>query len=237
WELLPLPRIFARLELRQVFRLGEVSATWKRASFGLEAWSQLHLCAERRHQTAIRHPEAECNIHLLSDEGLFRVAERLRCVAASGGEDLDVLPQHAPLTKLGDKANPASKKLSAWRPSQVEVFKYCFANEDRWVLQYNTESFGWFDHTNEVALGLKIWAPCLVMCHFLCGPEAPVVRSRRCLELGAGAGMMGVVLAGLGARATVSDIDEPCLRASKVNARLNGVSASCEALHLEYGTE
>eukprot|EP00931_Biecheleriopsis_adriatica_P057344 TRINITY_DN34008_c0_g1_i1.p1 TRINITY_DN34008_c0_g1~~TRINITY_DN34008_c0_g1_i1.p1 ORF type:complete len:421 (-),score=74.74 TRINITY_DN34008_c0_g1_i1:86-1348(-) len=243
-----LPRVLSWLELRAVFRSGEVCQAWHQASFSLEVWSRLHLNAQRQARALYDtepatepYPSAESNIHVLGEKGMLRVAVRLRDVAlhheAATGEVLEVLPQRPPWKVKKSSDEKDASEPSPWMPSQVEVFKYYFGDVMQWFLQYNTECFGWFAHTTDVALGLKIWAPCLVMCHYFCSPDAPVLRSRRCLEVGAGAGILGVELARLGAESVVTDIDDLCLQASRVNAALNGVEANCQVLRLEYGEQ
>eukprot|EP00933_Yihiella_yeosuensis_P067647 TRINITY_DN7260_c0_g1_i2.p1 TRINITY_DN7260_c0_g1~~TRINITY_DN7260_c0_g1_i2.p1 ORF type:complete len:214 (+),score=37.35 TRINITY_DN7260_c0_g1_i2:33-674(+) len=204
-----LSKVFSYLEPKLIFKSGEVSRQWRNGARGLDAWLELRLCAQRKPKTSVEakpdYPCPESNIYLLGENGLFCIAKRLCEVAeeASVDEVVTVLPVR-PKRPAPDSVN---EKVIQF-PSQVEVFKYKFGATDYWFLQYNTECFGWFDHTTEVALGLKIWAPCLVMCNYFCGEDAPVLKGRRCLELGAGAGLMGVVLGQLGAQATVTDIDQ-----------------------------
>ena len=119
----------------------------------------------------------------------------------------------------------------------MEVCRYHFGGAEHWFLQYNTQSFGLLQDMS--TLGLKVWPICPVLCTYLCSDAcAPPVAARRCLELGAGIGMLGSVLGSLDASVTVTDDDEACLRVAAVNLRLNGADASrCRVQRLAYGAE
>lgn len=262
------PGVLAWLGLRQRCQIEIVCSAWFRASRRHEAWEDLRLSASwpvrlGHFQGAAASVASAChfglggrsgdsreappehNIRALGDEALYQVAARLQEAARSAtSRVVHVLPARP------EAGEGARRDCCA---SQLEVCRICFGMEDFWFLQYNTSSFGWFheEHVagNQVAWesGLKVWAPTLVLCRFLCGelgPSAgtPSVRQRRCLELGAGVGVLSVVLSALGATEVVStEADDLCLRVAAVNARLNGVPRVGESRfachHLEWGAE
>lgn len=114
-----------------------------------------------------------------------------------------------------------------------------------WWLCYNTKEFGWFDkdHINTIPTGLKVWAPCPLLCRWF--SEAPAggesggghLAGRSVLELGAGIGMLGIVMAQLGAsRVVITDNSPVVLRIAAINARVNLVSNAIVA-PLSFGSE
>eukprot|EP00927_Polykrikos_kofoidii_P028895 TRINITY_DN25092_c0_g1_i1.p1 TRINITY_DN25092_c0_g1~~TRINITY_DN25092_c0_g1_i1.p1 ORF type:complete len:447 (+),score=76.02 TRINITY_DN25092_c0_g1_i1:282-1622(+) len=246
---------------RAWYREGLRPETWE--TFVI--WAEREPLLERgRAGSQYTYPVEGNNIWCFGEEGIFRVAARLVEAARSFSTfceaidaDVGTMPRHPTvvildtLTDVGKPPAGVSRSAdggsgsggiekAAWvrKPSQMEVCKYRFGINNFWFFQYNTGSFGWFDHTVGVPLGLRIWAPCLVLCEFFSSPEAPPVRGRRCLEIGAGSGIMGSVLGALGAEAVVTDVDEMCLCIARVNARMNGLSATaCSAHRLEYGAE
>lgn len=80
-----------------------------------------------------------------------------------------------------------------------------------------------------------VWDSSIVLARFLEREGHERHRGSRCVELGAGCGLPGLVLAALGARATLTDLPEnlPLLRA---NAEANAASApGAECLALPWG--
>jgi len=167
----------------------------------------------------------------LGDEALLRLASRL----------LDAARHAAPAapTPAAVPPRPSDAGGIGEVPSQIELCRYCFGSREYWLLQHNTAFLGWTESTAERTSpsGLKVWPACPALCRFLCGPDAPHLAGRRCLELGAGVGVAAVVLASLGASVTVTDANALCLRIARVNALLNGVEQSCSFEPLEFGEE
>jgi len=109
----------------------------------------------------------------------------------------------------------------------------------------NTKEFGWFDreHTSTVATGLKVWAPCPMLCRWFSqapgrgDPTGPCLEGCSVLELGAGIGMLGVVMARSGAsRVFITDGNPTVLRIARINALVNE-AANAHIARLEFGAE
>ncbi|CAJ1448656.1 unnamed protein product [Effrenium voratum] len=85
-------------------------------------------------------------------------------------------------------------------------------------------------------LGAQVWASGLALAQHLGGGGGELVRGRRCLELGAGLGLVGLTAAKRGAREVLlTDLDEmqPLLRR---NIELNELQTACRARTLVWGT-
>eukprot|EP00929_Paragymnodinium_shiwhaense_P084469 TRINITY_DN45167_c0_g1_i1.p1 TRINITY_DN45167_c0_g1~~TRINITY_DN45167_c0_g1_i1.p1 ORF type:complete len:365 (-),score=58.49 TRINITY_DN45167_c0_g1_i1:398-1492(-) len=214
--------LFRCLEIADVFKRAVVCKAWSEAGFNLGLWTNYRIYADKGDKS--KHG---CNIHCISDVTILRLAARLREVARQAKET--VLPRHVPRFQATDKVVDES--------SQMEVHVHRFDHIELWSIQFNTAHYGWFSHTSDISLGLKVWAPCLVLARYFCSPEAPTVVGRRCLELGAGNGLFSATLGVLGAHMTCTDIESSCLRISKLNVELNGVQKNTCVRRLEYGEE
>jgi len=154
----------------------------------------------------------------LDGEACFRLAARLRYAAEAAR--VEVLPRRP------DGSHGDGDAIGG--ASELEVSRYELpAIGSIWLLQFNTTNLGCStgDRSSaDVPVGVKVWPICSVVCRHLCGGhEGTSFVGARCLELGAGTGFLGVVLARLGAQVVVTDVDDICLRVAGVNARLNGL--------------
>lgn len=75
--------------------------------------------------------------------------------------------------------------------------------------------------TNRLPYGVSLWPSAIALGHEVAG-RAGEFRGRRVLELGAGAGLPGIVAASLGASVVQTDKDELVLHLARRNAESNG---------------
>lgn len=205
--------VFARLPALEILRCSAVAKFWRLAGCQPRAWETARLMLG---STDI--DPANCLENWL-DAALLPLACRLRDVAVSAG--LAVLPQ-----RLRGRHQ---------RGSKLEVCRYHFGPVSCWLLQYNVRNFGLL-HDLDEAMGLKVWPSCVFFCRFICcDARAPRVAGKRCLELGAGAGLLSVVLAGLGADLLATEQEAACLRVLPVNIKLNGLAQRCCVSALSFG--
>eukprot|EP00445_Apocalathium_hangoei_P023237 CAMPEP_0203907482 /NCGR_PEP_ID=MMETSP0359-20131031/48981_1 /ASSEMBLY_ACC=CAM_ASM_000338 /TAXON_ID=268821 /ORGANISM="Scrippsiella Hangoei, Strain SHTV-5" /LENGTH=379 /DNA_ID=CAMNT_0050832303 /DNA_START=124 /DNA_END=1263 /DNA_ORIENTATION=- len=234
-----LATVLSWLGLRWCLRSCSVSAAWREAGSDLEVWKDLRLRLGAKRKRALASDRgllAEERLGTWDAEALFQVGKRLRAVALESNEDLGCLPVRH--DELGKTCHSTTfSPLDSRRPSEIEVFEYQFGGKQFWFLQHNTGAYGWMELIPDDALGLKVWPPCPVLCQYFSGPDAPSLRGRRCLELGAGVGALGVALATMGAQVTVTEASDLCVRFAKANAKLNGVEEACLVEWLEFGEE
>ncbi|UCD79890.1 MAG: methyltransferase domain-containing protein [Desulfobacterales bacterium] len=76
------------------------------------------------------------------------------------------------------------------------------------------------DLLSEFPLWAKIWQASWVLADFLA--EMPVVAGKNFLEIGAGAGLVGVVAASFGHRITMTEFNPDALQFAHANAVING---------------
>jgi predicted nicotinamide N-methyase len=83
------------------------------------------------------------------------------------------------------------------------------------------------------SFGLTTWNSCIIMAAwFEARPE--LVRNKRILELGSGTGLLGCVLALLGAKVVVSDFQEDVLGLLRKNITENGLDDSVSVIKLDW---
>jgi predicted nicotinamide N-methyase len=80
---------------------------------------------------------------------------------------------------------------------------------------------GW---TRRLPYGVALW-PSAIALASECASRADLLPGKTVLELGAGIGLPGLVAAGLGARAIVTELDEASLTICCLNAEINRVDA------------
>lgn len=90
--------------------------------------------------------------------------------------------------------------------------------------------------------GMTVWRACDVACDYLARNFGRLVpdTSTHVLELGCGAGVLGILLARLGvARITLTDGDSPTLALAHQNCSNNNclMESSLKTLHLRWGTQ
>ena len=122
-----------------------------------------------------------------------------------------------------------------------------FTDHSAAVFRYNSASVelvldqGRFEHTNKVDhTGTVVWDDAVLLARFL---ERKAARKPGCfekksvLELGAGVGLPGLLLAKLGADVVVSDRDEHAKELLERNIRQNGLRDKCRGVVYEWGKE
>ena len=156
------------------------------------------------------------------------------------------------LTKFIMRCNTASADLAqlihrgelaeAQFGGEISVEDYSYSDQmSVRICAYNTRSgHGYFSHTNQTyATGIQIWPPVPVMCHHLLayGRTLPL-SGCRVLELGAGVGILGVVIAKLGAsEVAITEISDVCRVVVDINVVLNQVQSLVHVAPLRYGKE
>ena len=156
------------------------------------------------------------------------------------------------LTKFIMRCNNASAELAhlihrgelaeAEFGGEISVDDYTYSDQlSVRICAYNTRSgHGYFNHTNQTyATGIQIWPPVPVMCHHLLayGDSLPL-SGCRVLELGAGVGILGVVIAKLGAsEVAITEISDVCRVVVDINVVLNEVQSLVHVAPLRYGKE
>merc|ERR1712046_496770 len=114
--------------------------------------------------------------------------------------------------------------------SEMEVCRYNFAQSgDIWLVQFNTTCYGCSTADGRIPVGLKVWPIWPRVCEYLCGHEVfglsgAQLAGTRCLELGAGAGLLGISLGRMGAHVTMTDTNEACIGLSRINVALNDIA-------------
>jgi predicted nicotinamide N-methyase len=89
--------------------------------------------------------------------------------------------------------------------------------------------------------GCRIWDTCVLMAKYFekhfgpGGDQAGALIGKRILELGAGAGLLGCVLAALGAHVTVTE-QAGLVPLCERNVRANGFRDCCDVRELKWGT-
>ena len=78
------------------------------------------------------------------------------------------------------------------------------------------------DVFHEFPLWAKIWPASWVLADYIAG--MPVEAKKQFLELGAGAGLVSIVVASFGHRITMSEYDDDALRFARANALINECS-------------
>ena len=127
--------------------------------------------------------------------------------------------------------------------SPLHLHRMEFHGQGYWCLSYNTRDFGWFHkgHIVQFSCGLKVWAPCPLMCRWLSHPRsreaASDVREQSVLELGSGTGMLGTSLGLIARRVVITDIDAVVLHVAALNAHINSAGTHVEVHKLAYGRE
>lgn len=219
--------VMARSQVMDCFQAASVCRFWRSASERPETWqgvifqASLHTCSEDEKQVTnniLQMRQASLEVLLLK---LRRVCER---------HNLAVIP-------------PPAKACEAKSPMQLR--RSPLGKELYWWLCYNTTEFGWFDknHTTTFATGLKIWAPCPLLCRWFSQDSGPAgdggmsdVVGRAVLELGAGIGMLGVTIAARAKRVVITDINAGVLRVAALNAYVNKAQ-NVEMARLAFGRE
>jgi len=236
---LVVPQVLARLAVTDSFCACTASRAWRQASESLEAWTGVVLSAQHPTVTigaweAMRDASTVYpnSIVTMNDKLLQCLALKLRRVCENHSVSV-VPPQSTEGASTSDR-------------SPMQLRQISFGKAVYWWLCYNTKEFGWFDkeRTNTFAIGLKVWAPCPMLCRWFA--EAPALGGlpaggclKECsvLELGPGIGMLGVVLARLGAsRVLVTDNNPTVLRVASINARVNSAS-NVEVARLAFGAD
>lgn len=82
------------------------------------------------------------------------------------------------------------------------------------------------------ATGLRVWPCCIGLASIL--EQHGAFAGLRALELGAGTGVAGIVLAKLGAHVTLTDFEPKCLALCRRNARENGVAGCTRTARLAW---
>lgn len=239
-DLLQICLVFGWLEVLQLLRISSTCRTWQNARMQATSWEGLRLSAQQQLRARVgqcRNFEgAACyhgDINLLTDGALLFLAKSLMEVArATLPVSLEMLPGRPSASK--DEGN-----INVYQASQMEICRYCFHLEECWFFQYNTFNYGWFhrEHLYDIPCGLKVWAPSVVMAQHFSSPNGLDVRGKKCLELGAGVGLLSIFLASQGATVIASDTDELCLRVARVNVELNGFSESVVCQRLDFGCD
>lgn len=222
------------LPVQALLRNAAVSRVWHAAGFDLNAWEGFRLT------TGSVDQGSENSMHHLQGDGLYHVALRLRTVAQKA--------RHVDCsTQRGSHTNESFMQVLPRRPllahvhshqdlthaSPLEVCRYCFGGVEFWFLQYNARTFGYLSDMD--TMGLKVWPTCVVFSqYFCCDENAPQLAGKQCLELGAGAGVLSVVLTSLGASFVTTDRDLVSLCVARVNMRLNGLEPA-HTHPLSYG--
>eukprot|EP00960_Hanusia_phi_P038743 753572-Hanusia_phi.AAC.14 len=84
-------------------------------------------------------------------------------------------------------------------------------------------------------IGLDVWhGATRKLCEY-CGRRSDLFKGAAVLELGAGVGILGMVLAKLGARSVyISDYDDVVLEVIRANIKLNGLEGTCLECKLDW---
>jgi len=238
-------RVFAHGAVADCLRAACVCRSWRLASERLEAWAGVVLSARR---SADDH-----NLHgpVAAEKGARPLppAGDPNSVVSMGDAVLESLTLK--LRRVGElhcissvpppRGEGGGVAISRGR-SPLHLRKIEFGGHGYWWLCYNTGEFGWFDkeHTTTFAVGLKVWAPCPLMCRWYSEPrgldDVHDVAGLSVLELGAGVGMLGVSIAARARRVCVTDIDPCVLRIAAVNARINQ-AANVDVRKLAFGRD
>ena len=79
---------------------------------------------------------------------------------------------------------------------------------------------------NHYELGHRVWDTCILMGKFFeVHPE--IIRGRKIVEVGAGTGLLGLVLSRIGAEAVTMTEYGPCMRHLELNMQLNHEETAC----------
>jgi predicted nicotinamide N-methyase len=86
--------------------------------------------------------------------------------------------------------------------------------------------------TVTLPLWAKVWPSCLVLGYML--SRYPFPDGTRILEIGAGGGVNGMVLAGRGLPVTITDIDPDALLFSRINVLKNGLGEHATVARMDF---
>jgi len=220
---------FAYVPLADLFRTACSSRYFQQASLMPKAW-QYFIFTARRQVLDLSAQEmqlqAETNMFILCVSKLDTLTSKMRRVGEL--HNLAFVPE---------TSNSGFPKRTR---SPLHLRRFTCRDKDHWCLCYNTEEFGWFDkeHATQFATGLKIWAPCPLMCRWFSQPQGrgcfSDIAGRSVLELGAGVGLLGICVAARAKHVYITDRDDMLLRIASANARINHVSNATIA-RLPYG--
>lgn len=101
-------------------------------------------------------------------------------------------------------------------------------------------SQGTFEHNKRVDhTGTVVWDDAVVLSRYLelLDQQHPCFANKSVLELGAGVGLPGLLLAKLGASVVVSDRDDAAKRLLEENIKQNGLESACTAVVYEWGKD
>mmetsp|Transcript_54887 Transcript_54887/g.100239 ORF Transcript_54887/g.100239 Transcript_54887/m.100239 type:complete len:351 (+) Transcript_54887:89-1141(+) len=232
-----LAHALAWIPVVDLLRAACVSSTWNCASERLEAWSSLVITARRPVDVNIglrvKQPRHINNMLEMDDASMSVLMGKMRRVGQLHG-----------LSSVPPPSSTEGPKRTHHSPLQLRRNE--FGQGVYWWLCYNTDDFGWFDkdHTTTYSTGLKVWAPCPLMCRWFskadehcCGSGGlDFIAGRRVLELGAGIGMLGSVIARHAREVFMTDIDTVVLRIAAANARGNGLT-NVKTIRLPFGRD
>eukprot|EP00929_Paragymnodinium_shiwhaense_P020337 TRINITY_DN13599_c0_g1_i16.p1 TRINITY_DN13599_c0_g1~~TRINITY_DN13599_c0_g1_i16.p1 ORF type:complete len:259 (+),score=30.29 TRINITY_DN13599_c0_g1_i16:456-1232(+) len=100
--------------------------------------------------------------------------------------------------------------------------RYYFGDQEFRMLEYDASQTS-LELEDDMPVGAAAWPVALQWCEHLgdCAKEL-LAKDDKILELGAGIGVVGIVLAALcGCRAVITDNSDPCLQIMRVNVQLN----------------
>ncbi len=89
-----------------------------------------------------------------------------------------------------------------------------------------------FSNTLDFPFWVKVWEAAVVLGLFM--SRQPPEQVGRCLELGAGLGVAGIVAAGFGHEVVITDYKEEILDFPRVSAAVNGVAGRVEVARLDW---